>query len=231
MRRLLFCLKAFWADFVIGMFLTLPDFFDFGKLFGVLLKVMIAYLEGKILDKNEKFFVLDVNNVGYKVFSHAGILAKILKIGQNVKIWTHLYIREDAMDLYGFLDKDDLNFFEMLISISGIGPRSALGILEVAPVSSLKQAIVSEDESFFTKVSGIGRKTAQRLILELKSKLVKTVVLEKSGEFKEMGDAFEALMSLGYRANDVRRILNELPKEIKSVEDKVKAALKKLGRR
>lgn len=190
---------------------------------------MIAYIEGKILDKNEKFFVLNVNNVGYKVFSHAGILAKIPEVGQNVKIWTHLYIREDAMDLYGFLDKEDLNFFEMLISISGIGPRSALGILEVAPVSSLKQAIVSEDESFFTKVSGIGRKTAQRLMLELKSKLIKTVVLEK-GEFKEMGDAFEALVSLGYRAGDVRRILNELPKEIKSVEDKVKATLKKLGR-
>ncbi len=173
--------------------------------------------------------MVGVNGVGYKVFSHAGILAKIPAIGQNVKIWTHLYIREDAMDLYGFLSKDDLDFFEMLISISGIGPRSALGILEVAPVSSLKQAIVSEDETFFTKVSGIGRKTAQRLILELKSKLIKTVILEK-GEFKEMGDAFEALVSLGYRANDVRRILNELPKDVKSTEDKVKATLKKLSR-
>ena len=191
---------------------------------------MISYLEGKILDKNEKFFVININGVGYKVFSHAGILEKIPALGQNIKIWTHLYIREDAMDLYGFSDKEDLDFFEMLISISGIGPRSALGILEVAPVSSLKQAIVSEDESFFTKVSGIGRKTAQRMILELKSKLIKTVVLEK-GEFKEMGDAFEALVSLGYRAGDVRRILNELPEDVKSTEEKVKATLKKLGRR
>ena len=191
---------------------------------------MIFYLEGKILDKNEKFFVINVNGVGYKVFSHAGILEKIPAIGQSIKIWTHLYIREDAMDLYGFLDKEDLEFFEMLISISGIGPRSALGILEVAPVSNLKQAIVSEDETFFTKVSGIGRKTAQRLILELKSKLIKTVVLEK-GEFKEMGDAFEALVSLGYRASDVRRILNELPKDGGNVETKVKEALKKLGRK
>ncbi len=191
---------------------------------------MISYLEGKILDINEKFFVINIDGVGYKVFSHAGILEKIPAIGQIVKIWTHLYVREDAMDLYGFLEKEELEFFEMLISISGIGPRSALGILEVAPVSSLKQAIVSEDETFFTKVSGIGRKTAQRLILELKSKLIKTVVLEK-GEFKEMGDAFEALVSLGYRANDVRRILNELPKDGESVEVKVKEALKKLGRK
>jgi len=192
---------------------------------------MISYLEGKILDKNEKFFVVDVSGVGYRIFSHSGILEKIPENGQNVKIWTHLYIREDAMDLYGFLNKEELEFFEILISISGIGPRSALGILEVASVSSLKQAIVSEDETFFTKVSGIGRKTAQRLILELKSKLAKTVVLEKGGSFKEMGDAFEALVALGYRQSDVRRVLNELPKDMKSAEAKVKEVLKRLGRR
>ncbi|MEK7578599.1 MAG: Holliday junction branch migration protein RuvA [Patescibacteria group bacterium] len=192
---------------------------------------MISYLEGKILDKNEKFFVVDVNGVGYKIFSHPGILGRIPENGQNIKIWTHLYVREDAMDLYGFLNQEELDFFEILISISGIGPRSALGILEVAPVSSLKQAIVSEDETFFTKVSGIGRKTAQRLILELKSKLAKTVVLEKGGSFKEMGDAFEALVALGYGQSDVRRALNELPKDVKSAEAKVKEVLKKLGRR
>lgn len=192
---------------------------------------MISYLEGKILDKNEKFLVIDVNGVGYKIFSHPGILGKIPGNGQNVKVWTHLYVREDAMDLYGFLNKEELEFFEILISISGIGPRSALGILEVAPVSSLKQAIVSEDETFFTRVSGVGRKTAQRLILELKNKLAKTVVLEKGGEFKETGDAFEALVTLGYKPSDIRRILNELPKEMKSMEAKVKEALKKLGRR
>ena len=192
---------------------------------------MITYLEGKILNKNEKFFVVDISGVGYKIFSHSGILEKIPENGQNVKIWTHLYVREDSMDLYGFLNKEELEFFEILISISGIGPRSALGILEVAPVSSLKQAIVSEDETFFTKVSGIGRKTAQRLILELKSKLAKTVILEKGGSFKEMGDAFEALVALGYRQSDVRRVLNELPKEMKSAEAKVKETLKRLGRR
>ncbi len=192
---------------------------------------MISYLEGKVLDKSEKFFMIGVNGIGYKIFSHSGILEKIPENGQNVKTWTHLYVREDAMDLYGFLIKEELEFFEILISISGIGPRSALGILEVAPVSSLKQAIVSEDETFFTKVSGIGRKTAQRLILELKSKLAKTVVLEKGGSFKEMGDAFEALVALGYRQGDVRRILNELPKDIKSMEAKVREALKRLGRR
>lgn len=191
---------------------------------------MISYLDGKIIEKNERFCIVDVGGIGYKVFSHGGVLLKIPEDGQNIKIWTHLYVREDAMDLYGFLDKEELEFFVSLISISGIGPRSALGILEVAPVSSLKQAIVSEDETFFTKVSGIGRKTALRLILELKNKLLKTVVLEEGGGWKETGDALEALVALGYKPNDVRKILNELPKDIESVEDKVKSALKKLGK-
>ena len=192
---------------------------------------MISYLEGKILNKNEKFFVVDVSGVGYKVFSHSGILEKIPENGQNVKIWTHLYVREDSMDLYGFLNKEELEFFEILISISGIGPRSALGILEVAPVSSLKQAIVSEDETFFTKVSGIGRKTAQRLILELKNKLSKTVTPVKGSDSEQMGEALEALVSLGYNQRDARRSLQEIPKDIMGVEAKVKAALKLLGKR
>lgn len=192
---------------------------------------MISYLEGKILEKDEKFFSINVNGVGYKIFSHTGVLEKIPQAGRDAKVWTHLYVREDALDLYGFLDRDELEFFEILISISGIGPKSALGILEVAPVASLKQAIVSEDETFFTKVSGIGRKTAQRLILELKSKLAKSVSPVKGSDSEQMGEALEALVSLGYNQRDARRSLQEIPKDIKGVEAKVKAALKFLGKR
>lgn len=190
---------------------------------------MISYLEGTILAKAERFFLLNVGGVGYKIFSHPGVLGRMPEIGRITKVWTHLYVREDALDLYGFIDADELEFFEVLISISGIGPKSALGILEVAPVSSLKQAIVSEDETFFTKVSGVGRKTAQRLILELKSKLAKTVIPGKG--FKEISEAFEALVALGYKQSDVRKVLNELPKDMKSVEEKVKEALKRLGKK
>src|SRR3989344_1805000 len=192
---------------------------------------MISYLEGKIIEKNEKFFVIDTGGIGYRVFSHEGILEKIPAIGQNVGVWTHLYVREDALDLYGFIDKDELDFFEVLISISGIGPKSALGILEVAPVISLKQAIVSEDETFFTKVSGVGKKTAQRLILELKNKLSKKVAPVKGSDSEQMGEALEALVSLGYNQRDARRSLQEIPKDIKSVEGKVKAALKLLSKK
>ena len=191
---------------------------------------MISYLEGKILEKDEKFFTINVSGVGYKIFSHIGVLEKIPKAGRDAKVWTHLYVREDSLDLYGFLDRDELEFFEVLISISGIGPKSALGILEVAPVASLKQAIVSEDETFFTKVSGVGAKTAQRLILELKNKLSKTVTPVKGSDSQQMGEALEALVSLGYNQRDARSSLQEIPKDIKGVEAKVKAALKLLGR-
>ncbi len=191
---------------------------------------MISYLEGKILEKNDKFFLIGAAGVGYKVFSRGGIIGELPEAGQNAAVWTHLCVREDAMDLYGFIEKEELEFFENLISISGIGPKSALGILEAAPVSILKQAIVSEDEKFFTQVSGIGKKTAQRLILELKNKLATTTPADKSGDFRETGDAFEALSALGYRQGDVRRALNDLPETAKTVEEKVKEALKRLSR-
>lgn len=192
---------------------------------------MISYLEGKILDKNEKFFVVNVGGIGYKIYSHNGVLDKISDIGNKVEIWAHLYVRENALELYGFLNKEDLDFFETLISISGVGPKSALGILEAAPVLNLKQAIVSEDETFFTKVSGIGRKTAQRLILELKNKLGKTTAIGKDSGFQEMGDALEALVALGYNQREARKILNDLPKSLKSVEEKVRESIKRFGKK
>lgn len=192
---------------------------------------MISYLEGKILEREDKFFTINVGGVGYKVFSHAGVLEKIPEIGENASIWTHLYVREDALEMYGFLDREEMDFFETLISISGIGPKSALGILEVAPVVSLKQAIVSEDETFFTKVSGVGKKTAQRLILELKTKLSKKFTPEKGSDSEQMGEALEALVSLGYNQRDARKYLQEIPKDVKGVEAKVKAALKLLGKK
>ena len=192
---------------------------------------MISYLEGKIIGKNEKFIVINAGGVGYRIFSHQVILEKMPAIGQNIGVWTHLYVREDTLDLYGFTEREELEFFETLISISGIGPKSALGILEVAPVASLKQAIVSEDETFFTKVSGVGKKTAQRLILELKNKLAKTITPIKGSDSAEMAEAMDALVSLGYKERDARKVLQETAKDIRGVEAKVKAALKTLGRK
>ena len=199
------------------------------------MKSMIHYLEGKVTTKTDKFFIIETNGVGFKILTHAEILNKIPEVGQNIKVFTHLYVHEDArrymVELYGFLDPEELKFFELLIGISGIGPRSALGVLSRAPVKTLKQAIVSEDETFFTKVSGIGQKTAQKLIFELKSKLKGEVAPEKGSDSEQMGEALEALVGLGYSQRDVRRVLQELPKDLKTVEAKVKAALKLLGKK
>lgn len=195
---------------------------------------MIQYLEGKISAKEDKSFTLEVGGLGFKIFSHQEVLNKVPEVGRDIKIWTHLYMHEDArryvVELYGFLNPEELKFFELLIGISGIGPRSALGVLSRAPVKNLKQAIVNEDETFFTKVSGIGAKTAKKLIFELKNKLAKEIAPEKDSDSGRMGESLEALVGLGYSQRDARRVLQELPKDLKTVESKVKAALKILGK-
>ena len=196
---------------------------------------MIYFLEGKVVLISDKFFVVETGGMGFKIVTHAEILNKIPEIGQNVKVYTHLYMHEDArrylVELYGFLDSEELRFFELLIGISGIGPGSALGVLSRAPVKTLKQAIVNEDETFFTKVSGIGQKIAQKLILELKSKLKGEISPERGSDSEQMSEVLEALIGLGYSQRDVRRVLQELPKDLKTVEAKVKAALRLLSRK
>jgi Holliday junction DNA helicase RuvA len=170
--------------------------------------------------------MVDVNGIGYKVYISASTFKKLPKIREKVKIYTHLHVREDIMDLYGFLDKKDLEFFEMLISISGIGPKGATNILNVASVDTLKKAISNEESSILTKVSGIGKKTAEKIILELKSKVGEEFIGKGIGE----GEALDALMSLGYKLQDSREALKKVPQNIEGVENRVREALKLLGR-
>ncbi|KKQ59323.1 MAG: Holliday junction ATP-dependent DNA helicase RuvA, partial [Parcubacteria group bacterium GW2011_GWD1_38_16] len=138
--------------------------------------------------------------------------------------------REDALDLYGFLNSFDLVFFEMLIAISGVGPKMAMSILSIAPTKLLASAIAKEDLTFFTRVSGVGRKTAEKIILELKDKVHKLGI---DVEEFEVGDSevLDALESLGYSARDAQNSLRQLPKDIKGIENRIKEALKMLGRR
>jgi Holliday junction DNA helicase RuvA len=185
---------------------------------------MIIHLKGKVIHKEDKYIVLDINGIGYKVF---GTFETIESghVGQDKSLWVHHAVREDAEDLFGFITKEELDFFEMLIGISGIGPRTALGILNVTTVSALKKAVASNDTSHLTKVSGIGKKNADKIVLELKGKFDKEDI---TGGFKEEVDALEALKSLGYSHNDAREAL----KSVKSIDttDKIKEALKILGR-
>lgn len=192
---------------------------------------MISLLEGKVELKGEKFAVVSVSGVGYKVFAGLETLQKIPEKGGNVKVWTHQHVREDALELYGFLHFAELEFFEALLSVPGIGPKGGLGVLNIAPVDTLKKAIASGDTSYLTRVSGIGRKTAEKIVLELKEKMSGRGVTVEAPELKEEADALEALVSLGYSQKEAREALAQVPSDTTSVEKRVKEVLKKLGGR
>ena len=185
---------------------------------------MIGSIKGKIILKRDKFIIVEVGGIGYKINASPDTLLKI-KIGEEVHLFTHLHVREDAQDLYGFLEYGELEFFEMLIGVSGIGPKGALAILSVAPIETLKRAISTQDISYLTKISGIGRTTAEKIVLELR---------EKVGEEKEgvslQGeiDVLEALKSLGYSQMEAREALKKVSTE-KDTGKKIKEALKILG--
>ncbi|MBI2021013.1 Holliday junction branch migration protein RuvA [Candidatus Giovannonibacteria bacterium] len=184
---------------------------------------MIGYLSGSIIFKGERFAVLDIGGVGYKVFLSAPSLKEI-SLKYEVKLWTHLHVKEDAMDLYGFLNRSELEFFESLISISGIGPKSALGALSIAPVDTIKKAISAGDTTYLTKVSGIGKKTAEKIILELKDKMGLSSIPPE--ELKEDSDILDALESLGYSQRESREMLKKIPANITGRENRLKEALR-----
>lgn len=191
---------------------------------------MISLLEGTIEFKGDKFAIVNVSGVGYKVFLSSDTLLKIPEKSGKVKLWTHQYVREDTLALYGFLNFAELSFFEMLIGISGIGPKGALGILGVAPLDTLKKAIAAGDTSYLTRVSGVGRKTAEKIVLELKEKMAGGKNLIDAPELKEEADALDALMALGYSQREAREALLKVSAEITSVEKRVKEALKRMNR-
>lgn len=191
---------------------------------------MISHIAGKILLKGTRFTILDVSGVGYKVYVSVDTLRRLGDKGEEISLWTHLAVREDALDLYGFAQYAEVELFEMLIGISGVGPKSALGIMGVAPLDTLKTAIASGDTTYLTKVSGIGKKNAEKIILELRDKLGVIEGNNTSGTLKEESDAIDGLQSLGYSMIEAREALKEIPQEIKGTSDRIKEALKHLGK-
>ncbi len=170
---------------------------------------------------------MDVNGVGYKVFVPLETTLDA-SAGQAISLWTYLAVKENALDLYGFKDKENLDLFELLIGISGIGPKTALGILNVATPEMLRQAVAEEETSYLTRVSGIGKKNAEKIVLELRDKLV-TTSADKGMNMRAEGDALEALVSLGYSERDARDALKKISKEIENTSERVKQALKLLS--
>jgi Holliday junction DNA helicase RuvA len=199
---------------------------------------MISRLTGTVVHTDLKYVILDVGGVGYKIHMTLGTASGIKG---SVTLWTHLAVRDDAMDLYGFKTLSELQFFELLISISGIGPKTALGVLNVASIEAIDNAIRTGSTAHLVKVSGIGKKMAEKIVLELKDKLGVIGMAGHSEEYastlqsemKNDADALEALKALGYAPAESREALKDLAKispQIKDTGEKVKAALKLLSR-
>jgi Holliday junction DNA helicase RuvA len=206
---------------------------------------MISRLTGTIAHIDLKYIVLDVQGVGYKVFTTVDTASKISRAGQKIQehsgmvsLWTYLAVREDALDLYGFTSPSELAFFELLITISGIGPKTALGILNIASIQAIDTAIRTGDTTHLVKVSGVSKKMAEKIVLELKDKMDSMPsgvarspeeAQSMKNEMKKDADALEALKSLGYSPTEARDALKEIDLSIKDTGAKVKAALKILG--
>jgi Holliday junction DNA helicase RuvA len=190
---------------------------------------MIAKLTGKIEYLKNNYAVMDVSGVGYKVSLSNYTFGKVAGTVE-VSLFIHTYVREDTLALYGFLAEDELEMFELLISISGIGPKAAMGILSIATPKTIKTAILNEDPSILTKVSGIGKKTAERVILELQNKVADMTTGEKE-EATIDSDAIEALLTMGYSVSEARDALKSVPLDVKDVGARVKMALRNLGKK
>lgn len=186
---------------------------------------MIGSIKGKIILKTDKYVISEtVDGVGYKINTNTDALSKI-KNGEEVFFFIHTHVREDMLDLYGFLNYEEFELFEMLINVSGIGPKGALGILGIASIDTLKKAIITSDIPYLTKISGIGKKTAEKMVIELRDKMGKD---DKIGSLKEELDALEALQALGYSQAEAREALKGL-ESITDTNTKIREALKVLG--
>ena len=188
---------------------------------------MIAYLQGKVKDIHEKSIIVLVQGVGYEVFV-LGRTATSLEKNQDIELNTVHVVKENAQELYGFVTDREKAIFNLLVTISGVGPRSALNILDASTPEEITNAVIHQDPVILEKVSGIGKKTAARIVLELKNKLAAGISEEISGKYHDV-EVLEALEGLGYQLTEVRDILREVDENL-STEEKIKTVLKNLGR-
>lgn len=193
---------------------------------------MYEYIKGIYEGMNKDYIVVENNGIGYKVYTSGSTLAKLPKNGEEVLIYLQQIVREDFIGLYGFLTKEELNMFKLLLTINGVGAKAALSLLSISNVNNLKYAILSEDEKNITKATGIGKKMAQRIILELKDKIKPDELLSSDNmemsneENKEnISEALEALVALGYSEKEAQKALEAIDKK-ESLENIIKNSLK-----
>jgi len=189
---------------------------------------MIITLKGKLVMKNDGWAVVEVGGIGYQVFLSSGTLAELpggsrLPDGQGeVELWTHEYIREDARDLYGFQNQAERRLFLQLVDVSGVGPKMALNILSLGKVEEIEQKIDEGDVTWISRVPGVGKKTAQKIILELKGKLAEVTAADPASE-----EVVSALMNLGYARDQARDAASSGEG---TVEERLKTALRALAK-
>ena len=199
---------------------------------------MISYVKGRLTEIDENTIVIETAGIGYNIQVPGSVLSQLPSMGSEVKIYTYLYIREDAMNLYGFMSRDDLKVFKLLIGVSGIGPKGALAVLSVMTPDDLRFAILAGDAKAISKAPGVGAKTAQRLIIELKDKLsledafrIKsehTAAVNVPVDSKVKDEAVMALVALGYSQSEAFRAVNMVETADADVEQVIKQALSKL---
>jgi len=201
---------------------------------------MIGYLKGELEEIKESYVVIEVGNIGYEVYLPSSSILELPSKGTTVKLYTYLHVREDAIGLFGFLTKDDLEMFKLLITVNGIGPKGALGILSAISADEIRFAVLAEDAKTIAKAPGIGNKTASKLILELKDKFKLETAFEQklinqaekreaSGIFGKKEEAIQALTVLGYSGSEALKIVNQIDiTEEMTSEELLKLCLKKM---
>lgn len=191
---------------------------------------MIGTLKGTVEYRDDPYVIVDVSGVGYKVLVPITVLARINALGDSIKLYTHTHVREDVLELYGFSEPSDLKLFEYLISVSGVGCRTASGIFSVGTRSEIIQAIISNDVAFFTSVPRLGKKNAQKIIIELKNKIGGGDDLDLSADTQENTEIVAALKSFGFEQKESQEAIRALAGKGETVEEKIRLALKYLGK-
>lgn len=198
---------------------------------------MYAYIKGKIVEKSNNYVIIENNGIGYRIFMTMTSIEKITDDNEEIKIYTYYQVREDNISLYGFLQKEELRMFELLLSVSGVGAKSAIAMLSSILPSEFAMAIIQNDTSKLTKIQGVGAKTAARIVLELKDKLKTEEAISKSNNTikeaikseQETDEAIQALQILGYGKKEIEKAIAQIDLTGLSVQDIIKNALRILG--
>ncbi len=190
---------------------------------------MIALLKGIVALRNDPYLIIDVNGVGYKILASQHVLSNTT-VGDSLKVFTYTHVREDILDLYGFSEPEDLRLFELLISVSGIGPKTAIGVFSVGSRNDIMRAIMSGDVQFFTAVPRLGKKNAQKLIIELKGKLGSGEDIDLTTVDGVRDEVITALKAFGFSTQEAATAMRATQKDGTTTSEKIRLALKYLGK-